>query len=210
VADITTIADLATATGTLVLAVATFAAVRSGSRTARIAERTLLAQLRPLIVPSRLEDPPQKIGFADRKWLLAPGGQGAAEVDDGAVYLGIAVRNAGAGIAVLHGWHLNTIGERSDDPRTELESFHRLTRDIYVAPGDLGFWQGALRDPNEADFATARAAIEEREAIAIDVLYGDQDGGQRTITRFALWPREDGGWTATVARHWNVDGADPR
>ncbi len=30
------------------------------------------------------------------------------------------------------------------------------------------------------------------------------------ITRFSVLPRDDGAWAATVARHWNVDGADPR
>jgi len=209
-ADWATISALATAGGTLVLAGATFAAVRSGNRSARIAERTLLAQLRPLLVSSRHDDPPQKIGFGDDKWLVAPGGQGAAEATDGVVYLGIAVRNVGSGIAVLHGWRLQPLTERSDDPRTELDEFQRLMRDIYIAPSDIGFWQGALRDARAPAFATARRLIETREAMSIDVLYGDEDGGQRRISRFGLRPREDGGWSASVARHWNVDGADPR
>jgi hypothetical protein len=210
VADWATISALATAGGTLVLAGATFASVRSGNRSSRIAERALLAQLRPLLVSSRREDPPQKIGFGDDKWLVAPGGQGAADATDGVVYLGISVRNVGTGIAVLHGWHLHPLDERSDDPRTELDGFHRLTRDIYIAASDVGFWQGALRDPRAPDYATARRLIEARQSLSIDVLYGDQYGGQRSISRFALRPREDGGWTATVARHWNVDGEDPR
>jgi hypothetical protein len=210
VADWATISALATAGGTLVLAGATFASVRSGNRSARVAERALLAQLRPLLVTSNRDDPPQKIGFGDDKWLVAPGGHGAVEATDGVLYLGVAVRNVGAGIAVLHGWHLHHLDERSDDPRTELDEFHRTVRDIYIAPGDVGFWQGALRDPSEPDFASTRALIAAREPMTIDVLYGDQYGGQRTISRFALRPRDDGSWIASVARHWNVDGADPR
>ena len=50
-------------------------------------------------MPSRLEDPPQKVGFMDEKWLYIEGGMGAAEAADGAVYLAIALRNAGNGIA---------------------------------------------------------------------------------------------------------------
>lgn len=210
-ADWVTISALATAGGTLVLAGATFASVRSANRAARVAERTLLAQLRPLLVPSRREDPPQKIGFADAKWLVAPGGQGAAEATDDAVYLGIAVRNVGPGIAVLHAWHFYPTRRGADDPRAALDDFTRLTRDIYIAPGDVGFWQGAFRDPTAPGFAEARAAIEARaEMVAVDVLYGDQDGGQRMVSRFGLLPREDGGWNAAVSRHWNVDGDDPR
>src|SRR5207248_10348708 len=90
--------------GTLVLAGATFSSVKSANRAARVAERSLMAGLRPLLLPSKLDDPPQKVGFADDKWLMIPGGQGAADVSPEAVYMAIALRNVGAGIAVLHGW----------------------------------------------------------------------------------------------------------
>src|SRR4051794_11062865 len=73
VADWTTASAVATAGGTLVLAAASFASVRSANRAARAAERSLLAALRPVLMPSRLEDPPQKVHFVDGKWLLAPG-----------------------------------------------------------------------------------------------------------------------------------------
>ena len=43
--------------GTLVLAVATFSAVRSSNRSARIAEQALQEQRRPLLVNARLDDP---------------------------------------------------------------------------------------------------------------------------------------------------------
>ena len=56
-ADWVTISSPATAGGTLVLAVATFSAVRSANRAARVAERTLMAGLRPCSVPSRDDDP---------------------------------------------------------------------------------------------------------------------------------------------------------
>ena len=45
-ADWASVASLATAAGTLVLAVATFASVRSANRTARAAEQSLQAGLR--------------------------------------------------------------------------------------------------------------------------------------------------------------------
>ena len=60
-------------------------------------------------VPSKLDDPPQKIGFVDDKWFVAEGGRGIAEASDSAVYLAIALRNVGAGIAVLHGWHFHSV-----------------------------------------------------------------------------------------------------
>ncbi len=50
-----------TSIGTLVLAGATFVSVRSANRSARIAERSLLAGQRPLLVVARREDTPQEI-----------------------------------------------------------------------------------------------------------------------------------------------------
>src|SRR3954469_9795462 len=133
-ADWVTISALATAAGTLVLALATFASVRSANRAARVAERSLLAGLRPLLLPSRLDDPPQKIGFVDDKWFLAEGGRGIAEAADSAVYLAIPLRNVGSGIAVLHGWHFHSVEElvRVLDEHLDPAEFTRLTRDLYV------------------------------------------------------------------------------
>ena len=98
-ADWVTISSLATATGTLVLATATFASVRSANRTARAAERSLQAGLRPLLIPSRFDDPVQKIGFIDDHWVALNGGLASAEVVDGNIYLAISLRNSGNGIA---------------------------------------------------------------------------------------------------------------
>src|SRR4051794_17622773 len=100
-ADWTTISSLATGAGTLVLAAATFASVRSANRAARVAERALLAGMRPVVVPSRLDDPPEKVGFADGHWIKVQGGCAAAQVTDQAIYLVIALRNVGTGLAVL-------------------------------------------------------------------------------------------------------------
>jgi len=169
----------------------------------------MLAGLRPLLMPSRLDDPPQKIGFADDKWLVAPGGGGAAEATDEAVYLGFAVRNAGSGIAVMHGWSVYR-GVRLSDDHNPIEEFHALTRDLYIPAGDIGFWQGALRDPTTTEFAEVRRLIESRERIIVDILYGDHEGGQRVITRFSMLPRDNGGLIVAAAKHWNLDRPDPR
>jgi hypothetical protein len=210
--DWVAVASIATAGATLVLAFATFASVRSANRAARAAERSLLAGLRPVLMPSRPEDPPQKVGFSDNKWFHVPGSGGIADVTDGAIYLAIAVRNVGSGIAVLHGWYLRAqldleLGRGDHAP---LDDFRRLTRDLYIAPGEVGFWQGTFRDPADPGFAAARSAIEEPRRIGIEVLYGDHELGQRSITLFSLTPREDGQWFASVARHWQVDRPDPR
>ena len=58
------------------------------------------------------------------------------------------------------------------------QGYRRLTRDLYIPGGDLGFWQGAFRDPDEPIFKEPRDAITARERMGIDLLYGDHEGGQ--------------------------------
>jgi hypothetical protein len=191
VADWTTISALATAGGTLVLAGATFASVRSANRAARVAERSLLAGLRPVLVPARFDDPEQKIGFVENKWLKVPGGAAAFEVSVNAIYMAMPVRNAGSGIAVLHGWQFYPERSLVSGEPTPLDEFHRLTRDLYVPVADIGFWQGTFRDPAAPEFDAAKEAIEARAALTVDLLYGDHEGAQRVISRFGFWPRDD-------------------
>lgn len=126
------------------------------------------------------------------------------------VYLAIPVRNVGNGIAVMHGWRVSSERVRGRHAHAPLEEFNELTRDLYIAPGEVGFWQGTFRHASDPGFAETREAIDEHERFMVDVLYGDHELGQRSITRFGLTPREDGPWLATVARHWNVDRPDPR
>jgi hypothetical protein len=211
VTDWSTVASLATAGGTLILAVSTFAAVRSANRSARVTERALLAGIRPVLVASRPEDPSEKVGFADEHYVRVPGGRAVAEIVDDVIYLVLALRNVGSGLAVLDRWDLyphRVVGD--DATHREPDTFRRLTRDLYVAAGDCGFWQGALRDPAEPLYGEVRAAIEAGEYLTVDLLYGDHEGGQRTITRFALIPVPEGPRLASTSRHWNLDRSDPR
>jgi len=209
--DWQTISSLATATGTLVLAVATFSAVRSAGRSARIAEVALQEQRRPILTHSRLSDPEQKLMFAGGHWVNPSGGYSTAEHIDGIVYLSISLRNVGNGIAVCQAWtvfaQMATSGTRPEHaPENELR---QQTRDLYIPPGDIGMWQGALRDENDPLLAEVAAAIDAGEAIGIELLYSDQIGEQRTITRFGLMPAGESRVTS-MTRHWHLDWAGPR
>jgi hypothetical protein len=207
-ADWSTVASIGTAAGTLVLAIATYASVRSAKRSAQASERALLAAIRPVLVSSRLEDPVEKVGFVDEHWVKVGGGRGVVEVTDDAIYLALALRNVGSGLAVLDRWDVHV--DRFRDEVTDTGGFRRLTRDIYVPAGDHGFWQGALRDTTEPIFVEVREAAAQARMITIDLLYGDQEGGQRTVSRFTLMPVENGQPIAAVSRHWNLDRANPR
>jgi hypothetical protein len=209
--DWVTVSSLATAAGTLVLAVATFSAVRSSNRSARIAEMALQEQRRPLLAPSRLEDPKQKIMFLEGNWVNASGGHGVVEHIDGMVYLAISLRNVGSGIAVCQGWTVRAGPGSSLNYPTHppVEEFRLQSRDLYVPVGDIGMWQGALRNPDDPVRAAVVDAIETGQQITVELLYSDQVGLQRTISRFGLIPAGDT-WLASLSRHWYLDWEGPR
>lgn len=208
--DWQTVSSLATAAGTLVLAVATFSAVRSSNRAARIAEEALLTGMRPLLVPSLADDAPRKVLWGDMHAARIAGGRALAEEANDVVYLAIGVRNVGAGIALLHGWYPMPSRVNATDAPAPAESFRRLTIDLYVPAGGAGYWEGAVRDADDPVRAELTTTLRERRAFTIDLLYGDQQGGQRTVTRFTLIPADDQGWYPLAVRHWNLDRPDPR
>jgi hypothetical protein len=206
-----------TSVGTLVLAGATFAAVRSSNRSARVAERALQAGLRPLLVTSRPDDAAEQVQFADGRVFEVGDGRAFVHEDRGVVYLAIPLRNVGAGIAVLQGYHLepesaeqvasDPLGparHRRGDAPPDPSTFSVQQRDLYVAPGSTGFWQAALRDPSEERHARASAAIATAGRITVDLLYADHEGRQPTVTRFVLLPAHSDRWRCDVTRHWSL------
>jgi hypothetical protein len=214
-----TISSLATAAGTLVLAVATFVSVRSANRSARVAEAALLVNTRPLLSPSRFDDPPQKVYFQEGIAFRIEGGRGLAHHSEaaGVIYLGLSLRNAGQGVGVIHGWRFHA-GRELNPQRPDPGSFRRQSLDLVIAPGDLGYWEGALRDSDDPHHADAIEAVKESGlgVVTIDLLYGDHEGGQRAISRMMLHrvspdgPDKPPAWLTTVVRHWNLDRPDPR
>jgi hypothetical protein len=226
VADWVTISSLATAGGTLALAGATYGSVRSANRSARVAERALEERRRPVLVHGDLDGTATTVNFADGHHTTLAAGAASVEADEAGVYLAASLRNVGVGIAVLQGWQafvLLAAASPDDDEEwrdewrrtllrrapTEIEQFRSLARDSYIASGENGFWQGAVRDRTDPLFSQGRAAVSEERPVAVDLLYTDQVGGQRTISRFALMTVE-GERRTIVTRHWYLDAPAPR
>jgi hypothetical protein len=223
-ADWATISSLATAGGTLVLAIATFSSVRSANRSARIAERAFQVGLRPVLFNSNLDDPVQKIWWGDLHGASLGGGRAVVDDVDGVVYLAISLRNGGSGMAVICGWRIApapvtspttpTSAEMRDTlfARPEQEEFRAQGRDLYVPAGGVSFWQAAMRAADDPDRDPVRQAIGSGRPLAISLLYGDNEGGQRTISLFIIRPASEDRslWLASVGRHWNLDRVDPR
>ena len=187
-ADWVTISSLATAGGTLVLAVATFSSVRSANRSARVAEQSLLVGMRPVLIPSREDDPVERVRFGDGYTLSVHGHGAAIEAADGHVYMALGLRNGGQGLAVLHGWRVTADAGPRDVagaarsrrlPPAAARSLHPRRRHRLLAGRGP-----RRRRPGAGRACAARSTRGQR--VIIDVLYGDHEGGQRTIARFGV------------------------
>jgi hypothetical protein len=211
-ADWVTISSLATAGGTLVLAIATFSSVKSANRSARLAERSLLAGQRPILIPTHEDDPEQTVRFTDGVLIHLRGHGGTIELQRENLYMAIGVRNGGSGLALIHGWRIEVTDQTANQPPST-DDFRRQQRDLYIPPGETGYWQGAIRDRSDPDYDGIRSAMRAGTRISVDLVYGDYEGGQRTIARIGLTrdgdtDRDD--YRADVGRYWNIDGVDPR
>jgi hypothetical protein len=162
-------------------------------------------------VPSLGDAPVQKALWRGGHTARIGGARAIVEEEDGVIYLAMSLRNLGSGIALLHGWYARPGEEMfTDSPRADVDAFRRLTIDLYVPVGGDGYWESAVReedDPWREDFLSV---IKERRGFSIDLLYGDQTGGQRSVSRFLVLPSGDDGWYCQGGRHWNVDMPDPR
>jgi hypothetical protein len=216
----TTLADIGTAAGTLVLAGATFIAVRASARSTRIAERALLAGQRPVLAPAGPDDPVQSVQFADGRVFPLGNGQALVQQDADVIYLAIHLRNEGVGLAMLRGYRLE--GEPAaraagdprgvarhlrGDPPPPLQAFSPQQRDLLIGTNRAGFWQAALRDPETVLHKEVAQAIETQGRLTVDVLYGDHEGGQPSVTRFVLLP-DGGSWRCDATRYWSLPASE--
>ena len=166
--------------------------------------------MRPLLIPSLSDDPVHKVLWHDRHTARVGGGRAIFEEDNGIIYLAVGLRNLGTGIALLHGWYPMPDQAFGDPPHAQAEDFRRLRIDLYIPAGGTGYWEAAVRDSDDPARRGLLKDLEERHPFTIDILYGDQQGGQRTISRYTILPAGDDAWYAQVGRHWNVDRPDPR
>lgn len=211
-----TLADIGTAAGTLVLAASTFVAVRAAARSTRIAERALLAGLRPVLVPDERSDELQSVQFADGRVFPVGCGHPLVHEDSGIIYLAIPLSNVGTGLAILRGYRLQgepasdlaqdprgVAQHRRGDPSPVPGTFSPQQRDLLISASRAGFWQAALRDPLTPLYKEIALAAETGGRITVDVLYGDHEGGQPSVTRFVLLP-EAGSWRCDATRYWSL------
>jgi hypothetical protein len=71
-----------------------------------------------------------------------------------------------------------------------------------VPAGDTGFWQGAVREPDDPFRDGLHDAFLAGDMLTVNLLYGDHEGGQRTISRFISRARP----TTSGAAAWSDTG----
>ena len=120
------------------------------------------------------------------------GGTAAVERDGESYYFVIPLRNVGNGLAVLQAWRFMARRPEIDTPHAEPAEHRPQTRDLYVPAGDTGFWQGAIREHDDPFREGLRETFLAGDVLTVDLLYGDHEGGQLTISRFVLTREEDG------------------
>ena len=218
--DWATLADVGTAAGTLILAGATFVAVRAAARSTRIAERALLSGQRPVLAAAGPGDGAESVQFADGRVFSLRNGHALVRLDAGVIYLAIPLSNVGAGLAMLHGYRLRgesandvardprgVAGHLRGDPPPPPGTFAPQQRDLLISATRSGFWQAALRDPAAPVYQETAQAMATGGRVTVDVLYGDHEGGQPSVTRFVLLPDPDpdaDAWRCDATRYWSL------
>ncbi len=119
-------------------------------------------------LPSSRDGP--KIRWGDDHWAPLSNGRAVLEEEGGVIYMAMSLQNVGAGIAVLHGWRIDvseilnpnaSLDEMQSavQVRPDPTSFRPQTRDLYSPPGEVSFWQAAIRTLDDPDRACVEAAM---------------------------------------------------
>jgi hypothetical protein len=156
----------------------------------RIAELTLGAQIRPVLVDVPLElgvDEP--IFYPDRDEPIR-GNPGAVHVSVGpeGTMVSVPLRNAGAGLAMIRGVGLR-VGEAIPSPPVTI-------RPANVAPGERARVSFATSPDDPATNAISGAIA--AGSLSVEVGYSDLAGGQYTVSRLDVHFRSRAHWNWEV------------
>ena len=96
---------------------------------------------------------------------------------------------------------------RTSTIRPTPTAFVAQQRSLYVPAGDVGYWQGAIRDGDtDRGDADALRAGDRRPASAsrCSCATATRTAGTTPITRYTLMPDENGDWLFGIGRHWTL------
>jgi hypothetical protein len=206
-ADAATIASLATAGGTLVLAFATFASTRSSNRSARIAERALDLNLRPVLIPAHEWDKAERVTFGDREIVQLRGGFASVEVRGENLYFAAQLRNVGGGLGVLTAWWMIADPEPSLDPIPDLSLFNAQQRHLYVGTRRRRLLAGRDREPTPTAAIAVRCAPRSApgSVSGCSCATRTRTAGTTRSPGSRSCPTTTANGSSASARHWALD-----
>ena len=181
--------------------------VRSANRAARTAGRSLLAGLRPLLMPGAAGSGPEGDVAGP---ALRPPSRGAS-------------CRRGGRRCDLCGRHASQRRQRRRRPARVVSqrrlgagaadahaggTVRRLTRDLHIPAGDVGFWQGAIRDPGDP---YPRSSSPRSQRTTDHRRYPLRRPQGRPACHRSLRPHTvEDGYLLTSSRYRNLDQRDPR
>ena len=77
----------------------------------------------------------------------------------------MSLRNVGAGIGVCQGWGVRAGLTRNTVDHFPEDELRPQTRDLYIPAGDVGLWQGAIRERSDPAHDEVARAISQHEPI---------------------------------------------
>jgi hypothetical protein len=159
-------------------------ALRAAHEQTRLAQLSLSAQIRPVLVDVPLDLTQEEyVRYADRPEPVT-GHRGEVHVADASdgVTISVPFRNAGAGMAIVRGVSLD-VGEAMPTPPVTLVPAN-------VAAGQHGRIS-FLAGPDHAGLDGIRAALTPEGGFSVELGYSDLTGENYTIARFDVFYRSE-------------------
>jgi hypothetical protein len=179
-------------------------ASQASTEQTRLAQLTLNAQIRPVLVdlPPRTHDPAtervEMILYPGRESQGRPGMLEVAVHKDGAM-VSLPLRNAGNGLAMIRGISLE-VGEATPPPSVAIQPAN-------VPPGEQAR-MNFLAAPDDPAFQPMKKALAPGGNFDVVVAYSDLAGQQMTLSRFSIYD-SDNGWVVRQVHLQEPDAAQP-
>jgi hypothetical protein len=175
------------------------AALESARRQTEIAQLTLNAQIKPVLVDvPPIPTIPDQVGFPGKSPVQKSQGAVIVNASNHEVLISVPFRNAGAGLAIVQ-----AVGIRS---RTDIGTPGHLIRPTHLAPGEHGR-VGFRAQPGSAAFRPLLDVIDDEQDFSVEMGYTDLAGQQYERSILDLYHVEGLGWGIRQVHH-QKPGAD--
>jgi hypothetical protein len=191
---------------TAALALATLLVAVPAAWSALISAQETKRDLLPVIIPAKAHGIKWIVRFTPHKHVVLENFDSYTDEDDQYVYFAVALRNIGAGIAVVLGTDASPKADLDDlVPKhvAPLSGMRRMARNMYLAKSDAAYLVFWTTSASSGIYKVIYDAVPKRQDIVLDLIYSDQDGRQMTVSRFELsWAMDVNRYVAKIVKHW--------